>query len=537
MRTRAPIPAPRATHRARVPAAPPWLAAAGIVVALLCLLPIGYLVTLAITSGEEAVALALRDRTLAVLGRTLLLAATVTVASVVIGVPLAWLTTRSNLPGRRWWTVLTVLPLVVPSYVGGYAMVAAFGPRGALQSLLEPLGIERLPELYGFTGAALALTLFSFPYVVLSVRAALIRLDPAFEEASRSLGRGPWRTFLSVTLPQLRPAISAGALLVALYSLADFGAVSLLQFDSFTRAIYVQYRASFDPTLAAVLALLLVACTAALLLAETRLRGRARYHRSGGGGTRVPRVVELGGWTWPALALVLVVVGLAVAVPIGTILFWLARGLAAGEPLGFVVEATRNSLVASGLVAGLAVLASIPVAVLAVRHRGALASLVERATYAGFALPGIVIGLAFVFVGARYLPWAYQTLPLLLVAYLVRFAPEAVGVTRTSLLQVSPRIEEAARTLGRNPAAVLREVTLPIIRPGLAAGAALVFLTAMKELPTTIMLAPTGFDTLAVRIWSATSEGFFARAAAPALLMVLVAAASLALLLRSEPDR
>jgi iron(III) transport system permease protein len=170
-----------------------------------------------------------------------------------------------------------------------------------------------------------------------------------------------------------------------------------------------------------------------------------------------------------------------------------------------------------------------------VRHRGALAATVERATYAGFALPGIVIGLAFVFIAARFVPVVYQTLPLLLVAYLVRVVPEAVGTTRASLLQVSPRIEEVARTLGRNPGAVLREVTMPIIRPGLVAGGALVFLTAMKELPTTILLAPTGFDTLAVRIWSTTSEGFFARAAPPAMLMVLVAAASLWLLLRQEP--
>jgi iron(III) transport system permease protein len=166
-----------------------------------------------------------------------------------------------------------------------------------------------------------------------------------------------------------------------------------------------------------------------------------------------------------------------------------------------------------------------------------VASLVERATYAGFALPGIVIGLAFVFVAARWVPGIYQTLPLLLVAYLVRFAPEAVGVTRTSLLQVSPRIEEVARTLGRRPGAVLREVTLPVMRPGLLAAGALVFLTAMKELPTTIMLAPTGFDTLAVRIWSATSEGFFSRAAAPALIMLLVAAASLGFVLRPDRDR
>jgi len=523
--------------RQRSAGPPIWLVGAGVVVAGLALVPIAYLIVLALAAGEDALTLAVRDRTLAVLANTVLLAVTVTIAATLIGVPIAWLTTRSDLPLRRWWTILTILPLVVPSYVGGYAVVAAFGPRGALQALLEPLGVARLPDLYGFPGAALALTLFSYPYVVLSVRGALLRLDPAYEEVGRSLGRGPWRAFLDVSLPQLRPAITAGALLVALYSLADFGAVSLLQFDSFTRAIYVQYRASFDPTLAAVLALMLVACTAAVLLAESRLRGRARYHRSGGGVPRPAAVVQLGAWRWPALAFCALVVGLAVLVPVGTIAFWLGRGLLAGEPLSLVLDATLNSVVASGLAAVLAVAASLPVAVLAVRYRGRVGALVERATYAGFALPGIVIGLAFVFVAARWLPAIYQTLPLLLVAYLVRFAPEAVGVTRSSLLQVSPRIEEVARTLGRRPAAVLREVTIPIIRPGLLAGGALVFLTAMKELPTTILLAPTGFDTLAVRIWSATSEGFFSRAAAPALLMVIVAALSLGFVLRGDPDR
>jgi iron(III) transport system permease protein len=512
---------------------PAWLVAAGVAVAALGVLPIAYLALLA-ASSQDALDLVLRDRTMGVLLRTLALAATVTSASVAIGIPIAWLTTRSDLPGRRAWTILSLLPLVVPSYVGGYAVVAAFGPRGALQSLLEPLGVARLPDLYGFPGAALTLTLFSFPYVVLSVRGALLRLDPAYEEVSRSLGRGPWRTFFTVTLLQLRPAITGGALLVALYSLADFGAVSLLQFDSFTRAIYVQYRASFDPTLAAVLSLMLVACTAALLLAEGRLRGRARYHRSGGGTARAGRTIELGPWRWPALAFCAVVVGIALGVPVVTIGFWLARGLSGGELGSSVWIPAANSVVASALAALLAAIASIPVAVLAVRHRGPVGSVVERSTYAGFALPGIVIGLAFVFVGARYLPALYQTLPLLLVAYLVRFVPEAVGATRASLLQVSPRLEEAARTLGRSPGAVLRHVTLPIIRPGLVAGGALVFLTAMKELPTTIMLAPTGFDTLAVRIWSTTSEGFFARAAPPALLMILVAGASMWLLLRQE---
>ncbi len=527
--------APRSRARRRAP--PGWLVAVGLIVALLALVPIAYLVILTASAGADALALVLRERTLAVLARTLLLAGIVTLASVLVGVPVAWLTARSDLPARRWWTVLAILPLVVPSYVGGYAIVAALGPRGALQSVLEPLGVTRLPEVYGLPGAALTLTLFCYPYVVLSVRGALLRLDPAFADASRSLGRGPWRTFVTVTLPQLRPAITAGALLVALYSLADFGAVSLLQFDSFTRAIYVQYRASFDPTLAAVLSLMLVACTAAVLAGEWSLRGRAAYHRSGGGPARVAPPVRLGGWTIPGVAFLSLLAGLAVGVPVTMIGFWLVRGIGSGDDPLSIADAAFNSVIASGAAALLAVVVAVPVAVLAVRHRGVLAGFVERATYAGFALPGIVIGLSLVFVAARYLPWAYQTLPLLLVAYLVRFAPEAVGATRTSLLQVSPRVEEVARTLGRNPGAVLRTVTLPIIRPGLVAGGALVFLTAMKELPTTIMLAPTGFDTLAVRIWSATSDGFFARAAVPALLMMVVAAASMWFLLRGEVER
>lgn len=537
MSTLVPARAATAAPRRRSARPPAWLVGTGVVVSALALVPIAYLVVLTASAGDATIDLILRERTLGVLLRTVLLASTVTLASIAVGVPIAWLTTRSDLPGRRWWAILGVLPLVIPSYVGGYAVVAAFGPRGALQSVLEPLGVTRLPELYGFPGAALALTLFSYPYVVLSVRGALLRLDPAYEEVSRSLGRGPWRTFLTVTLPQLRPGITAGALLVTLYSLSDFGAVSLLQFDSFTRAIYVQYRASFDPTLAAVLSLMLVVCTAAVLVAEARLRGRARYHRSGGGARRPAATVRLGPWRWPAIAFCLLVVGLAVVVPIATIGFWLVRGLAAGETFGAVWEPALNSITASGLAAVLTVLAAIPVAVLAVRSSGLLSGFVERATYAGFALPGIVIGLAIVFVAARYLPWLYQTLPLLLVAYLVRFVPEAVGVTRSSLLQVSPRVEEVARTLGRSPGGVLRSVTLPIIRPGLLAAGALVFLTAMKELPTTILLAPTGFDTLAVRIWSTTSEGFFARAALPALLMMLVAAVSLWILLRQERIR
>ena len=528
-------PRPGTGTRSLRPPAAVWVPA--LLVAAAMTLPLVYLVLRSLENGwGELFEVALRDKTLAVLARSVVLAAVVTAASVVVAVPLAWLTARTDLPGRRAWAVLAALPLVIPSYVGGFVLVSMFGPKGFLQDALAPLGVERLPEIYGLPGAALALTLFSYPYVFLTVRGALRGMDPALEEASRSLGSGGWATFFRITLPQLRPAIVAGALLVALYSLSDFGAVSLLQFDSFSREIYTQYRSAFDRTPAAILGLMLVALTAAILTLETRTRGRARYHRSSGGSAR-PRggaVVPLGRWRWPALLFCAGVVLLALVLPVGVLVFWLARGLAAGEPLRLLWEVAFNSVYVSALAAGVAALAALPVAILAVRFPGWVAGLVERLSYLGYALPGIVLALSLVFFGANYAPGVYGTLGLLVFAYAVHFLPQAVGATRAALLQVSPSVEEAARGLGRGPARVIATITAPLASSGIIAGSALVFLTTMKELPATLLLAPLGFDTLATSIWTATSEAFFARAAAPALLLILVSALPMYLLVVRE---
>lgn len=507
------------------------LTAGGVVAAML--LPIAYLAFRAAGAGADAWQFLLRPRTAEVFLHSAALAAVVTMGAAAISLPLAWLTMRTDLPYRRLWSVLAVLPLVIPTYVGGFALVAGLGPRGLAQQLLAgPLGMERLPEIYGFPGAALALTLFSYPYLLLSLRAGLQGLDPALEEASRGLGQGPLATFWRVTLPQLRPSFAAGALLVALYALSDFGAVSLLQFDSFTRAIYLQYQGSFDRSGAALLSLLLILLTALILVVEARTRGRARYHR--GRVARPAALVRLGVWRWPALLFCGAVVFLALAMPLLVLTYWLARGLAQGMQPGLVWGATLNSTYVSGAAALAALGAALPVAILAVRFPDGLSALLERASYAGFALPGIVVALALVFFGANYATPLYQTLPLLVAAYVLRFLPQAIGSTRSSLLQVSPGLEEAARSLGSSHARVLATITIPLIRPGILAGLALVFLTTMKELPATLLLSPIGFKTLATTIWAATAEGFFAEAAAPALLLVAVSAASVALLVRSE---
>ena len=518
-------------YRLHLPSPPlaVWLPA--LLVGLAMLLPLAYLVLRSVGASQEAWELLFRSSTAHILGRSLLLVATVTACSVAIAVPLAWLTVRTDLPYRRLWTVLTVLPLVIPSYVGGFLVVSALGPKGLIQLLLSgPFGVDRLPEIYVLLGATVTLTLLSYPYVLLTVRGALLTLDPASEESARSLGHGPLSTLFRVTIPQVRPAIAAGALLVALYTLSDFGAVSLLRYETFTWAIYQQYETSFDRSIASLLSLVLVGLAIFILLTEGYTRGRMRYYRTGSGTPRLPRAFALRRWRWPALGLCSGVVLAALVLPLSVLVYWLVRGVASGEPLLVLWAATRNSIYASGLTAVAAALCAIPVAVLLVRHTGLFSRMLERASFVGYALPGVVVALALVFFGSSFARPLYQTPWLLVFGYLVLFFPAALGASRSSLLQVSPRLEDAARGLGRTPIQTLASVTVPLMRPGLFMGATLVFLITMKELPATLILGPLGFKTLATAIWSASSEAFFARAAAPAITLILVSSIPIAYL-------
>ena len=280
-------PLPRLTRATTISQSSLLLRAVALAITLLMLLPLAYLVIRSANVGlERALDLLLRPRTLLVLVNSSVLALVVTGASLLVSLPLAWLTVRTDLPGRRVWTVLTTLPLVFPSYVGGFALVAMMGPRGIVQNWLEPMGVDRLPAIYGLPGAAWALTLFTYPYLLLSIRAGLRAMDPAVEEAARGLGLSAWQAFWRVTLPGLRPFLAAGSLLVCLYVLSDFGAVSILRFNSFTRIIYVQYVSSFDRSLAALLSLVLVAMTVVLLFAAQAIQGRHQYHRAGVGAAR-----------------------------------------------------------------------------------------------------------------------------------------------------------------------------------------------------------------------------------------------------------
>lgn len=513
---------------ARVLAATAWGVAAT------CLLPLVYLLVRTLQIGPGIGRILGRPRIWQVGWNSLALTLAVTVTAVCVGTSLAWLTTRTDLRGRRFWSAVTILPLVLPSYVGAFALIAALGPNGMLQNMLAPLGVERLPSIYGFPGAWLALTLFTYPYVQLSVRAGLRGLDPSLEEAARSLGLSSAQIWRRVTLPYLRPAMAAGALLVALYTLSDFGAVALLQFNAFTREIYVQYTAALDRSAAAVLGVMLVGLTLFILWGEYRLRGRGVYYRSGPGTARRPAVIALGRWQGVAIGWCVIVAALALGIPLLVIGYWLTRPAALTSSWAGVWTQTLNSVSASGLAAITAVAAAFPVVLYSIRRPGRSSRWAERCGYLGHALPGVVVALSLVFLSARHVPRLYQTGQLLILAYAVLFLPLALSTLRAALLNLSPRLEEAAAALGATPLRILHTIILPLVRPGIWMGVALVFLTVMKELPATLILGPTGFHTLATRIWGATEEALFTQAAPSALILVLVSAFSLWIILQQE---
>jgi iron(III) transport system permease protein len=497
------------------------------------LVPILYLIIRALGS-EDGLEYLLRERTLVIVTNSLVLVGLVTFTAIIVGVPFAWLTARTDLPFRRVWLVLGLLPMVIPSYLGAATYIAAFGPRGMLvQNILEPLfEISRLPDIRGLFGAWLAITLFTYPYVVLPVRAAILNADQSLEEAARSLGLSRWRVFWQVTLPQLRPAIAAGSLMTALYTLSDFGVVGIMRYNAFTRAIYLQYENTFNRERAAVLALVLVAITFALILLERRVAITGRNYRIGTGTGRRPQTVHLGRWRVPAMALSSVLIVLGVGVPVIVLLTWLTTRITVDPVPANLQLLTLNTTGISAITAIVATVAAIPLALLVWRSSTSrLNNLLVNLAYVGNVLPGIVVGLALVFFVSNYFFDLYQTWPILVLGYSVRYLPFSLGATRSALTQINPRLEEAGRSLGLRAWQVTLRITVPLASAGIIAGTALIFLNVMKELPTTLILAPIGFRTFATRIWFVYNEAMYVLIGTPGVLLIAVSAISLFVIL------
>lgn len=494
--------------RGPAPGASRLLTVLAAVTAVVALAPLGYLVVRVAEAGPSQVLEALiRERTWQTAGTSLALALAVIACCLALGLPMSWILARTAVPLVGVWLVLASLPLAIPSYVAAYAWLAQF------------------PGMHGFWAATLVLTMVSMPYVVLPVTAALRSMDPAPEEVARTLGRGPIRAFVQASLPQAWPAAAAGSLLVGLYVLSDFGAVALLRVDAFSRVIYASYRASFDRTGAAVLALVLVALAAVFVLIERRVRGRSHRYRVASGAARPPAPLTLSPVARAgAITYVCAIASVAIAFPVASLLLRMAEGVRRSLNLAELLSAVLSSAGVSLMGAVIAIVLALPVAILAARYRTRSSAVIETASFAGHALPGVVVGLSLVFLTLGLLPIAYQTLMTLAFAYAVLFLPKSIGSSRAAIAAVPPVIEQVAQSLGRTPVIVWLSTTARIAWSGITAGGLLVLLTSMKELPATLMLRPTGLDTLATELWSRTEVAAYGAAAPYALALIALAA-------------
>lgn len=469
---------------------------------LVSISPVSYL---AIRLGEfglqNVLENVIRPRSFELLGNSVLLAVAVSVSAVVVGGFQAWLTTRTSTRGRSVFAVLAALPLAMPSYVTAYAFAAL------------------IPGFKGFAAAWLVLTIGTSPYVYLAVSAALMRADTSSEEVARSLGANRWRVFSRVTWPAVRPAAVSGAMLSALYTLSDFGAVSILSFDTFTRAIYSAFRSSFDRTGAASLAAILVLLTIILLVIEPALRGKSVPTDS-----RVKRstLISLGWFTPIATSVAIIWAVISLAIPAFSLIRWNQVGLSKVDG-GEVIRALLNSMSYAVAGGGLAVVFGLAISLLVIRYRSTLTIAFDKSIWLTHAVPGLVVALSLVFLSNRLLPQIYQTSTLVMISYLILFLPNAISAMQVPINQAPKALDEIAASLGATRLQTIRRVLIPIAGPGIFAGGALVALSVLKELPATLLLRETGVETLATRLWNETSVSAYAAAAPYALLLVLVA--------------
>lgn len=494
--------------RARAPL--PLIAVAGFS-ALLAAVPLIYLGVRVTDAGLDGVlAVFTRPRVPLLLINTFLLAASVTIASALLGVASALVLSRVRVPLPRLLAALTVLPLAMPSYLAAFGWLAAF------------------PSTDGFWPSWLVLTVVTTPYVLLPVTAALRGTSATLADIARTLGYGPVRTFTAVVWPGIRSPTIAGALLVCLYVLADFGGVALFRFPVLTTAIQQAYGASFDRNYAAVLAAMLVVIALLIFLLDRRLRP-VRETSVTRSGTRTK--VSWGLFTPLAVGMIALPAVFAVGVPLSSLLarLWSAQTVRDFDLSG-ITMAAGNTIVLSSAGAGVAVLLALPIATLAARFPGHLARALETAGSLSLAVPGIVVGLGLVFFSLLAAPGLYQSAAMLTLAYGILFLPKAIGTISSSIKRVPRELEDVACTLGYSAFRRWWHITARLARPGIAVSALFIAVTAMKELPATLMLRPTGTKTLAVELWAKTDIAAYGAAVPYALALVLLAAVPAVLL-------
>lgn len=489
------------------------------------MIPLGYLITEAFdVEGTALVENLFRMRNVKLLLNTFLLMVGVLILDILLATPAAWLTTHAHLRGKRIFSVICALPLAIPGYVMAYALLALGGNYGIIAVLFG----KGIPRFSGYWGSLIALSFYTSPYLFLNLRTALIGLDPNLEESARSLGYRQWRVFVHVILPQLRPAFYAAGLLISLHVLGDFGVVSLMRFETFSYALYIEYSAAFNYDYAAWLGLILLGFTGCLLYLETRLLGKVLLHRAGHGTTRHRTLTPLRKWKTTGYLYLCILFITTVGIPVSTVILWVFRGFDASA-LNDLLESLIGSIGVAVPSAVCCAVFAVPYAYLNVRYSSRFPDTLARIPYVIYAIPPLAFALSFIFfIGSQ------ETIIVLIIACILHFLAEAIGPVRSSLYQTSPNLEEAARTLGCSPVQAFFRTIVPFLMPSVLTATALVFLATMKELPLTVLLRPPEYETLAANVWDYTGEAMFAQAAPYALLILLFSAIFIGPLTRAD---
>jgi iron(III) transport system permease protein len=484
------------------------LIVASCLLAALLALPLVFLLLEAAGAGTSSVAhLIFRRLTADLLWNTIKLTIVVTFLCAVIGTGTAWCIERTNLPGRRIWEVLVVVPLAIPDFVVSFGWASLW------------------TWVQGFRGAVIVMTLAVYPLVYLPVAASFRAADPGQEEVARSLGASRARTFVRVTLAQARGAILGGCLLVAMVMLAEYGAFEILGYQTFTTEIFGEFSLSFSVPAACALSIVLVILSLLVLGGEGLARGRGRISRSGSGAARKLPPHRLGKATVPVIAGFAALVILALGVPVGASLYWMFEG-GTHAITGVALPTAALTTFAYGLGAALLdTVLALPLALLAVRGTGRIRHVLERSTYLVLAMPGVVAAFALSYFTEHYADGTgYQTAPLLILCYAIMFFPLALVGVKASLARAPASLDDMARSLGQNRLKVLLRVTLRLAAPGLVAAFCLVFLSVVTELTATLLLIPTGVQTLSTQFWAYESNLSYGQAAPFALVMIAIAA-------------
>lgn len=489
------------------------------------LIPLLYLLVEAFNvEGGALVDNLFRRRNVKLFLNTLLLTLGVLVLDILLVTPAAWLTTYADLRGKRIFSVLCTLPLAIPGYVMALALLGIGGNNGIFEALFG----KSIPRLSGYWGALIALSFYTSPYLFLNLRTALQGLDPNLEETARSLGSRQGQVFFRVILPQLRPAYYAAGMLICLHVVGDFGVVSLMRFETFSYALYVEYNAAFDYNYAACLGLILLGFTGCLLFLETRLLSAVTLHRAGHGVSRHRSYIPLRKWAHVGYSYLVLLFIATVGIPTTTVCLWMFKGFDA-TALGDLLESLIGSLGVAIPTAVCSAVLAVPFAYIAVRYSGRFSNMLARIPYVIYAIPPLALGLSIIFsIGSS------STILVLGCACILHFLAEATGPVRSSIYQTSPHLEEAARTLGCSYFQAFCRTLLPLLSRGMLISIAFVFLATMKELPLTLLLRPPGYETLAANVWDYTSEAMYPEAALNAFVILLFSAIFVRFLIRKQ---